>query len=120
MYQEPTHNLINCWPERNGKPNGQDMYGLKKLQVINQIDRKTIVDQQIINTVDFFIGCVPIGTAAAPVKCVEKVLMKELSKQLDVHKKKRVVQHAFNSATGIDNLVITRARASINILPVSL
>jgi len=32
MFQEPTHNIVNCWPERNGKPNGQDMYGLKKLQ----------------------------------------------------------------------------------------
>lgn len=100
-FQEPTYNIINCWPENNGKPNGQDMYGLKKLEISKQIDRETILDKQEINTVDFRISCVRLGTAAAPVKCTEQILMKELSKQVKVHKKKRMVQHAFHHAIGL-------------------
>jgi hypothetical protein len=53
-----------------------------------------------VNTKDFQISCVPVGTAAAPFKCTEKNLMKELKKELEVSSKQIVIQLSSNKATG--------------------
>ena len=68
---EPTFNIVNCWPKSNVKSD-TEMIGIKKLEVVNQVDRKNVFAREEVNVVDFPISCVSRGTAMAELKCTRK------------------------------------------------